>query len=66
LNDRDGDLARKAVVGISAVQKIEGSELAASLAELVAIQATFAAEGIECIDDGDIPGVGLLPRKWRT
>jgi hypothetical protein len=53
-------------VGISAVQKIESGELAASLAELVAIQATFAAEGIEFNDDGDIASVRLLPRKWRT
>ena len=52
-------------MGISAVQKTESGELAPSLAEFVAIQATFAA-GIEFADDGDIPGVGLLPRKWRT
>ena len=61
MNDRDENSLGRQVVGISAVQKIKGSELAASLAELVAIQATFAAEGIECIDDGDIPSVRLLP-----
>ena len=53
-------------MGISAVQRIESGELAASIAELVAIRAIFAAEGIEFTDDGDIPGVRLLPRKWQT
>jgi transcriptional regulator with XRE-family HTH domain len=37
------ELARKAVVGINTVQKIESGEVAASLAELVAIEATLAA-----------------------
>ena len=41
------------------MQKIESGELAASLAELVAIQATFAAEGIEFTNDGGVPGVQL-------
>ena len=53
------DLANKAVVAIATVQKIESGELAASLAELVAIQATFAAEGIEFTNDGGVPGVQL-------
>ena len=53
-------------MGVSAVQKIESGELAASPAEIVAIQAAFAAGGIEFNDDGDIPSVRLLPRKWRT
>jgi hypothetical protein len=60
------NLARKTVVGVSAVQKIESGDLAASLTKIVAIQATFAAEGIEFNDDGDISDVRLLPRKWRT
>jgi hypothetical protein len=55
-------VARKAVVGINTVQKIESGEVAASLAELVAIQATLAAEGIEFTDDG-VPGVRLHKKK---
>ena len=53
-------------MGVSAVQKIESGDLAASLTKIVAIQATFAAEGIEFNDDGDISDVRLLPRKWQT
>ena len=57
------DLANKAVVAIATVQKIESGELAASLAELVAIQATFAAEGIEFTNDDGVPGVRLHRKK---
>jgi transcriptional regulator with XRE-family HTH domain len=53
------DLANKAVVAIATVQKIESGELAASLAELVAIQATLAAEGIAFTEDVEVPGVRL-------
>ena len=57
------DLANKAVVAIATVQKIESGELAASLAELVAIQATFAAEGIEFTNDDGVLGVRLHRKK---
>jgi ribosome-binding protein aMBF1 (putative translation factor) len=57
------ELARKAVVGINTVQKIESGEVAASLAELVAIQATLAAEGIEFTDEDGVPGVRLHKKK---
>ena len=60
------DLASKAVVRTAIVQKIESGELATSLAELVAIQATLAAEGIEFTDDNGVPGVRLNPKKRRT
>jgi hypothetical protein len=53
-------------MGIYTVQKIESGALAASLAELVAIQATLAAEGIEFTDDNGVPGVRLNPKKRRT
>ena len=45
------------------VQKIESGEVAASLAELVAIQATLAAEGIEFSDDDGVPGLRLHKKK---
>ena len=57
------DLANKAVVAIATVQKIESGELAASLAELVAIQATLVAEGIEFTNDEGVPGVRLHPKS---
>jgi hypothetical protein len=50
-------------MGINTVQKIESGEVAASLAELVAIQATLAAEGIEFTDDDGVPGVRLHKKK---
>ena len=57
------DLANKAVVPIATVQMIESGEVAASLAELVAIQATLAAEGIEFTNDDGVPGVRLHRKK---
>ena len=57
------DLANKAVVPIATVQMIESGEVAASLAELVAIQATLAAEGIEFTNDDGVPGVRLHHKK---
>jgi predicted transcriptional regulator len=57
------DLANKAVVAIAVVQKIESGELAASLVELVAIQSTLAAEGIEFTNHDGVPGVRLHHRK---
>jgi transcriptional regulator with XRE-family HTH domain len=57
------DLARKAVVGIATVQKIESGESTASLAELVDIQATLAAEGIEFAENHGAVGVQLRPTK---
>jgi hypothetical protein len=54
------ELANKAV---ATVQKIESGELSASLAGLVAIQATLAAEGIEFTNDEGVPGVRLHHKK---
>jgi hypothetical protein len=39
---------------------IESGEVAASLAELVSIQATFAAEGIEFTNDDGFPASGCI------
>ena len=57
------DLANKAVVPIATVQMIESGEVAASLAELVAIQATLAAEGIEFTNDDGVPRFRLHHKK---
>jgi hypothetical protein len=56
-----GDLAKKAIVPLSTVERMEmGEQLAGVSAKVVdAIQGTMEAEGIEFLDDGDAPGVRL-------
>ena len=65
------DLAKKAVVTIYTVERIEtGAELVgtAMLRGLAAIKAALEAEGIEFANDADVPGVQLHPKnnKART
>jgi hypothetical protein len=45
------------------VQKIQSGELAASLAALVAIQATLATKGVEFTNGHGVPGVRLHQKK---
>ena len=56
-----GDLAKKAIVPLSTVERMEmGEQLAGVSAKAInAIQGTMEAEGIEFLDDGDAPGVRL-------
>jgi len=55
------DLAKKAAVPLSAIERVETSEKLADVDGKVvaAIQVTIEAEGIEFLDDGDAPGVRL-------
>jgi hypothetical protein len=61
------DLARKSVVPLSTIERIEtGEKITGALnAGLSAIKKALEAEGIEFID-GDIPGVLLHPKKGKT
>jgi hypothetical protein len=57
------DLGNKAAVATATVQKIQSGELAASLAALVAIQATLATKGIEFTNGHCVPDVRLHQKK---
>ena len=62
------DLAKKAIVTIYTVERIErgtGISDAAMAKGLAAIQATLEAEGIEFTDDKGVPGVRLHPKKRK-
>jgi transcriptional regulator with XRE-family HTH domain len=63
------DLAKKAVVTIYTVERIErgtGTISDAAMAKgLTAIKAALEAEGIEFTDDKGVLGVRLRPRKRR-
>ena len=63
------DLAKKAVVPIYTLERIEtGAEISGSamLEGLAAVQAALEAEGIEFTDDKGVPGVRLHPKTSRT
>jgi transcriptional regulator with XRE-family HTH domain len=63
------DLANKAVVTIYTIERIEtGAEISgtAMVKGLAAIKAALEAEGIEFIDDADVPGVRLHLKKSKT
>jgi transcriptional regulator with XRE-family HTH domain len=62
------DLAKKAVVTIYTVERIEtGAEISgtAMVKGLTAIKAALEAEGIEFMDDAGVPGVRLNPKKRK-
>jgi hypothetical protein len=62
------DLAKKAVVTIYTIERIEtGAEISctAMIKGLAAIQAALEAEGIEFTDDKGVLGVRLYPKKRR-
>ncbi|MGB8548216.1 MAG: transcriptional regulator [Xanthobacteraceae bacterium] len=62
------DLAKKAVVTIYTVERIEtGAEISgtAMVKGLAAIKAALEAEGIEFMDDAGVPGVRLHPKKRK-
>ena len=62
------DLAKKAVVTIYTLERIEtGAEISdsAMVKGLAAIQAALEAEGIEFTDDKGVPGVRLHPKKRK-
>jgi transcriptional regulator with XRE-family HTH domain len=62
------DLAKKAVVTIYTLERIEtGAEISGSamLEGLAAVQAALEAEGIEFADDKGVPGVRLHPKKRK-
>ena len=62
------DLAKKAVVTIYTVERIEtGAEISgtAMVKGLAAIKAALEAEGIEFTDDAGVPGVRLHPKKRK-
>jgi transcriptional regulator with XRE-family HTH domain len=62
------DLARKAIVTIYTVERIErgtGISDAAMAKGLTAIKAALEAEGIEFMDDKGVPGVRLHPKKRK-
>lgn len=62
------DLAKKAVVTIYTVERIEmGAEMSgtAMAKGAAAIKAALEAEGIEFIDDADVPGVRLHLKKCK-
>jgi ribosome-binding protein aMBF1 (putative translation factor) len=62
------DLAKKAVVTIYVVERIEtGAEISgtAMVKGLAAIQAALEAEGIEFTDDKGVLGAWLHPKKRR-
>ena len=63
------DLAKKAVVTIYTVERIEtGAEISgtAMVKGLAAIKGALEAEGIEFIDDADAPGVRIHLRKSKV
>ena len=63
------DLAKKAVVTIYTVERIEtGAEISgtAMVKGLAAIKAALEAEGIEFIDDGGVPSVRLHPKGRKA
>ena len=62
------DLAKKAVVTIYTVERIEmGTEMSATamVKGIAAIKAALEAEGIEFTDDKGVPGVRLHPKKRK-
>jgi transcriptional regulator with XRE-family HTH domain len=62
------DLAQKAVVTIYTVERIEmGTEMSgtAMVKGVAAIKAALEAEGIEFIDDADVPGGRLHLKKHK-
>jgi hypothetical protein len=61
------DLARRAVVPLSVIERIEmGEKITGRLAKaLPALQATLEAAGIEFLD-GDEPGVKLRAKKGKA
>jgi hypothetical protein len=62
------DLAKKAVVTIYTVERLEtGAEISGTtmVKGLAAIQAALEAEGIEFTDDGGVLGVRLRPKKRK-
>jgi hypothetical protein len=63
------DLAKKPVVPIYTLERIEtGAEISGSamVKGLAAIQAALETEGIEFTDDKGVPGVRLHPKTSRT
>jgi hypothetical protein len=63
-----GDLAKKAVVTIYTVERIEtGAEISGTsmVKGLAAIKAALEAEGVEFTDDKGVPGVRLHPKKRK-
>ena len=59
------DLARRAVVSLATIERIEtGGPVSgkAMTVALASIQATLEAEGIEFTDDNGVPGVRLYPK----
>ena len=63
------EFARKAIVTIYTVERIErgtGISDAARAKGLTAIKAALEAEGIEFMDDKGVPGVRLHPKTSRT
>jgi hypothetical protein len=62
------DLAKKAVVTIYTLERIEtGAEISgtAMVKGFAAVKAALEAEGIEFTDDKGVPGVRLHPKKRR-
>jgi hypothetical protein len=62
------DLAKKAVVTIYTIERIEtGAEISgtAMVTGVTAIKAALEAEGIEFTDDKGVPGVRLHPKKRK-
>ena len=62
------DLAKKAVVTIYTIERIEtGAEISgtAMIKGLAAIQAALEAEGVEFTDDKGVLGVRLHPKKRK-